>query len=104
MRQTGAVTPALHWATQHSDVEMVDLLLHARANVRALNRYGVSPLELAAINGNAGIVERLVKAGADVNAVGVGGQTPLMSAAGRALFDRSKVCLPAVRTSMHGRQ
>ena len=36
------------------DLELVRLLLRAGANANAANRYGVTPLELAAINGNAG--------------------------------------------------
>ena len=49
-------TTALHWAVDHDDAETVTLLLRARANANAVNRYGVPPLALASTNGNAAIV------------------------------------------------
>src|SRR5215470_4826482 len=39
---------ALHWAVQRDSLETVDVLLRAGASVRAVNRYGVSPLSIAA--------------------------------------------------------
>ena len=53
----------------------------AGANVKAANRYGVTPLSLACTNGNGAMVELLLKAGADANAPLPGGETPLMTAA-----------------------
>src|SRR5436309_2699897 len=47
---------ALHWAVHFDDVEMVQLLIGAGANVKAANRFGVTPLSLACVNGNAVIV------------------------------------------------
>src|SRR4051812_35877518 len=44
---------ALHWAVHYEDVALVDRLLRAGANVMAANRYGVTPLFIAAENGNA---------------------------------------------------
>ena len=46
-------TTALHWAANRDDPELVDLLIRAGANAKAANRYGVMPLWLAAMNGNA---------------------------------------------------
>jgi ankyrin repeat protein len=55
--------------------------LDAGAAATAANRFNVTPLELAANNGNAAAIERLLRAGADANAQSRQGQTPLMSAA-----------------------
>src|ERR1700680_94166 len=56
---------ALHWAAQRDDPDLVGLLIAAGAHPRAATRYNVTPLSLACTNGNAAIIERLLKAGAD---------------------------------------
>src|SRR5690349_1381621 len=53
-------TTALHWAVRSDDVETTDLLIKAGANVSAANREGATPIQLAALNGNAGIINRLI--------------------------------------------
>ena len=40
---------------------MAELLLRAGANVKAANRYGVTPLSLACTNGNGAMVELLLE-------------------------------------------
>ena len=72
---------ALHWAAYHDDLETAKLLVDAKADVKAANRYGVTPLSLACTNGNEAMVELLLDAGADPNARLRGDETPLMTAA-----------------------
>lgn len=75
-------TTALHWAVRQDGLEMVNLLIGAGANVKAANRFGVTPLQLACVNGNAATIEALLKAGVDANAViSELGETALMMAA-----------------------
>ena len=57
-------TTALHWAVQQDNVEAADLLIRAGADVKAAID-GVTPLWAACTNGNAGMIERLLNAGAD---------------------------------------
>ena len=42
---------ALHWAVVRDDVELVERLLRAGADVNAANDYGVTPVSLACTNG-----------------------------------------------------
>ena len=44
---------------------MAQALVRAGANVKAANRYGVTPMYSAAVNGNAAMIELLLEAGAD---------------------------------------
>ena len=74
-------TTALHWAVYHDDLETAELVIRAGGNPRATNREGASVLSLACINGNAAMIARLLKAGADVNERLPNGETPLMMAA-----------------------
>lgn len=72
---------ALHWAVYHDNVPLTQLLLAAKADANAENRYGVRPLSLACENGDAAIVAALLAAGAEPNAPLRGGEVPLMTAA-----------------------
>ena len=73
---------ALHWAARWNDLETAALLLAAGASPMAANRDGATPMFLACENGSAGMIERLLRAGADANApVLPHGETALMLAA-----------------------
>ena len=72
-------TTALQWAARWDDVETADALIHAGANVKTANRFGATPLSLAATNGSALMLEKLLTAAEDANAVlSESGDTVLM--------------------------
>lgn len=72
---------ALLWAVYFDDADLAAVLLNAGADVAAKNRYGVSPLSLAATNGGSAVSALLLDAGADPNQTLTGGETILMIAA-----------------------
>src|SRR5690348_5936177 len=53
---------ALAWAAHWDDADTVDLLVRAGANVNAANDLKVTPLMLAATNGNDAIAAKLLNA------------------------------------------
>lgn len=74
-------TTLLHRAVQADDVERVRGLLASGADARAATRLGVTPLQLAAVNGSVAVARLLLDAGAPVGAVLPEGETILMTAA-----------------------
>lgn len=89
---------ALHAATKHcAPATCVDLLLAAGAEVNAANQSGETPLLLAAAHNSVPIVQRLLAAGADVNAVGdrASGHSALHVAAARGDLAMVNVLLAA---------
>src|SRR5262249_7421544 len=74
-------TTPLHWAVRADDLQKVESLIRAGAKGNAADRYDISPLSLASVNGNAQIVRKLLDAGAAPNVVDSTGETVLMAAA-----------------------
>ena len=93
-------TTALHWAAHFDNLAAADLLIRAGANVKTANRYGITPLWLACINGSEAMVEKLLAAGADPNTTMREGDTALMTAARTGNVGAVKALLIAARSSM----
>jgi ankyrin len=87
-------TTALHWAVRVDDIEIADVLIRAGAKVSVANREGVTPMQLAAMNGSAAMLRRLLSAGADPNApLTQYGDTALMMASRTGKTDAIRVLL-----------
>ena len=84
---------ALHWAARYDELNTAKALIAAKADPGAKNRYGVTPLALACINGSAEMIRLLLHAGADPNAALRGGETPLMTAARTGKIEAVKALL-----------
>ena len=86
---------ALHYAAERGDVEMIEMLVYAGANVGATTRIGqYTPLHLASQSGSAAVVQALVKSGANVSArTTTTGVTPLHLAAATGNADVVKILL-----------
>ena len=57
---TNVITLGLVEFAYQDDFESVELLLRAGARVKAVNRYGITPLTLAITNGDSAMVEALL--------------------------------------------
>ena len=68
-RQVDGAT-ALHWAAHWDDLDIADALIAAGADVNAANELGVTPLQLACVNGSAAMTSRLLARGARANDAG----------------------------------
>ena len=85
---------AISWAAYRDDLEMADLLISAGAKVNVANEdSSETPLLLACANGSAGMVDKLLKAGANPNAATWAGETPLMQCAHTGSVDAVKALL-----------
>jgi ankyrin repeat protein len=88
-------TSALHWAVRSDDLELVSLLIHAKADVNAADPHGITPLALACANANVPIMRALIQAGANPNLADSAGTTPLMVAVGRPPAEGVRLLLDA---------
>jgi len=74
---------ALHWAAERGDMDLMEVLLYAGAELEASTRIGqYRPLHIAARNGNSEALDRLIAAGAEISSMTYpSGSTPLHLAA-----------------------
>lgn len=87
-------TTALHWAVHWNDLSLARRLIGLGADVDRANRAGATPMRLAAINGNAGMIAALLDAGVDVDTpLTRDGDTPLMMATRTGIPDAVQVLL-----------
>ena len=85
---------AISWAAYRDNLEMADLLFSAGAKVNVANEdSSETPLLLACANGSAGMVGKLLKAGANPNTATWAGETPLMQCAHTGSLDAVKALL-----------
>lgn len=84
---------ALQWAVYQGDVERVNALIKAGADVGAANNYGATAMQLAAEVANTEILQLLLKAGADVDSPNAEGQTALMLVARTGNIDAAKLLI-----------
>ena len=90
----GDGTTALHWAAYRDDLEIAALLIEAGADVDATTRVGdLSPIVMAAKNGNAAMIELLLEAGTDPTYADANGTTTLMYAAAAGKPEAVRVSL-----------
>ena len=88
------VTP-LHLAVQKGNLDIVKILLEAKADPNLASIDGATPLHLAALSGNLGVVEALLKADAKPNLAMNDGYTPLHLALQKGNLGVVKVLLKA---------
>jgi ankyrin repeat protein len=88
-------TTAVMYAAHYGDLELVQALIKARADVKLKNQFGTSALHEASIIGSAPIIDALLKAGADANSKNNDGETVLMAAARSGKVDAAKRLLDA---------
>ena len=71
----------LHLATKNGQVSLIKTLLKARVDINALNVEGLSPLHLAAIEGNIEVTKLLISEGANIEVTdSKWGSSPLLYA------------------------
>jgi ankyrin repeat protein len=80
---------------RNNDLQEIDRLIRAGAKVNVANRYGITPIYLACMNGSAEAVSRLLKAGVSANATGNYGETALMTCSRTGNAEAVKVLIEA---------
>jgi tetratricopeptide (TPR) repeat protein len=86
---------ALFTAVVNGNVEVVELLLKAGADIEAKDDFGLTPISLAAWRGHTEVVKLLLKARADIEVKDDFGLTPISLAASRGHVEVAKLLLKA---------
>ena len=87
--------PPMYLAAERGHLEVVRLLLEARADKNAARQDGTTALMAAAVNGHLEVVRLLLEAGADKNAASQDGTTALMAATARGHLEVVRLLLEA---------
>ncbi|OQR89304.1 hypothetical protein ACHHYP_06362, partial [Achlya hypogyna] len=90
-----AVATPLHAAAQLGNTVVAQILIHAGANVNALDNCGWTPIYAAASEGHEGVVRLLIDAKADVCRANTAGYTPVYVAAQNGYLEAVKLLLEA---------
>jgi|GEM_PF-3641148 len=67
-------------AATGKNIWLMQIIVHAGADVNCQDRVGCTPIHLAIVNGNLNVVKVLILLGADVNLKAIHGETPLDTA------------------------
>ena len=92
-QRTADGTTALQWAVYHNDVDLVEQLIAAGADVKTKNDYGASPMSEAAVVGNPQVIRKLLASGADAESANIDGQTALMVIARTSNVEAAKLLI-----------
>jgi ankyrin repeat protein len=92
-QRTADGTTALHWAVYHDDADLVDRLIGAGADVKAVNDYGATAMSEAAVVGNVKVLNKLLTSGADAESANSDGQTALMVIARTSNIEAAKLLI-----------
>lgn len=82
----GGFTP-LHIASAHGHLEVAEILLKNRANVKVLDNFGHTPMHLASQHSSLEIVKLLVEFGSEIDKIDYDDRTPLSIACARGNVD-----------------
>src|SRR5204862_231943 len=86
-------TTPLHWAVYNGDVAEVQRLVRAGADVSLANKYGATPMSLAAEVADTNILKVLLEAGANADSPNADGQTALQAVARTGNVDAARLLL-----------
>jgi ankyrin repeat protein len=84
---------ALHFASRAGDIDMINQLLKAKADIHRRSADGWTPLHCSVFSGHVRASELLVEKGADVNAANEHGMTPLVICASKGLNGLLRILL-----------